>query len=167
MCVRMGILGATILDCPCYCRSVISCMSFSWGNVSPGCLWCGICCLGCTLFGISLVSESLLFHHPDACVVVFSEMVELDFFKESFVKDGYKVAVAILRYKVAVATPMLDELLKDMPAHIFATVWFEWKKTGFCSTHYSELIHLAALYKYGGIYLDSDIIVLKPINFFY
>ncbi|KAG5010863.1 hypothetical protein JHK87_019378 [Glycine soja] len=93
-----------------------------------------------------LVSESLLFHHPDACVVVFSEMVELDFFKESFVKDGYKVAVAILRYKVAVATPMLDELLKDMPAHIFATVWFEWKKTGFCSTHYSELIHLAALY---------------------
>ena len=57
------------------------------------------------------------------------------------------MAVAILRYKVAVATPMLDELLKDMPAHIFATVWFEWKKTGFCSTHYSELIRLAALYK--------------------
>ncbi|KAL2627713.1 hypothetical protein AAZV13_07G188600 [Glycine max] len=97
----------------------------------------------------NLLPWILLFHHPDACVVVFSEMVELDFFKESFVKDGYKVAVA---------TPMLDELLKDMPAHIFATVWFEWKKTGFCSTHYSELIHLAALYKYGGIYLDSDII---------
>ncbi|KAK8472049.1 hypothetical protein PHAVU_002G098100 [Phaseolus vulgaris] len=49
--------------------------------------------------------ESLLFHHPAACVVVFSEMVELDFFKDSFVKDGY-----------------------------------------------------------GGIYLDSDIIVLKPIS---
>ncbi|XP_028222632.1 uncharacterized protein At4g19900 isoform X2 [Glycine soja] len=100
--------------------------------------------------------ESLLFHHPDACVVVFSETVELDFFKDSFVKDGYKVAVAM---------PNLDELLKDMPAHIFASVWFEWKKTNFYSTHYSELIRLAALYKYGGIYLDSDIIVLKPISF--
>ncbi|KAK7368273.1 hypothetical protein VNO80_10298 [Phaseolus coccineus] len=99
--------------------------------------------------------ESLLFHHPAACVVVFSETVELDFFKDSFVKDGYKVAVAM---------PNLDELLKDTPAHIFASVWFEWKKTEFYSTHYSELIRLAALYKYGGIYLDSDIIVLKPIS---
>ena len=31
--------------------------------------------------------ESLLFHNPDACVVVFSETIELDFFKDSFVKD--------------------------------------------------------------------------------
>ncbi|TKY58993.1 Galactosyltransferase protein [Spatholobus suberectus] len=100
--------------------------------------------------------ESLLFHHPAACVVVFSETVELDFFKDSFVKDGYKVAVAM---------PNLDELLKDMPAHVFSSVWFEWRKTKYYSTHYSELIRLAALYKYGGIYLDSDIIVLKPISF--
>lgn len=32
--------------------------------------------------------ESVLFHHRDACVVVFSETIELDFFKDSFVKDG-------------------------------------------------------------------------------
>lgn len=32
--------------------------------------------------------ESLLHHHKDACVVVFSETMELDFFRE-FVKDGY------------------------------------------------------------------------------
>ncbi|XP_027345364.1 uncharacterized protein At4g19900 [Abrus precatorius] len=100
--------------------------------------------------------ESLLFHHPGACVVVFSETIELDFFKDNFVKDGYKVAVAM---------PNLDELLKDTPAHIFSSVWFEWRKTKFYSTHYSELIRLAALYKYGGTYLDSDIIVLKPISF--
>ncbi|TXG48306.1 hypothetical protein EZV62_027600 [Acer yangbiense] len=99
--------------------------------------------------------ESVLVHHPDACVVVFSETIELDFFKDSFVKDGYKVAVAM---------PSLDELLKDTPAHIFASVWFEWRKTKFYSTHYSELVRLAALYKYGGIYIDSDIIILKPLS---
>ena len=33
--------------------------------------------------------ESLLYHHRDACVVVLSETIELDFFKESFLKDGY------------------------------------------------------------------------------
>lgn len=32
--------------------------------------------------------ESLLTQHPDACVVVFSETIELDFFRDSFVKDG-------------------------------------------------------------------------------
>ncbi|KAG6641491.1 hypothetical protein CIPAW_09G077200 [Carya illinoinensis] len=99
--------------------------------------------------------ESLLSWHRDACVVVFSETIELDFFKYSLVNDGYKVAVAM---------PNLDELLKDTPTHVFASVWFEWRKTKFYSTHYIELARLAALYKYGGIYLDSDIIILKPLS---
>ncbi|KAG8494602.1 hypothetical protein CXB51_011960 [Gossypium anomalum] len=98
--------------------------------------------------------ESLLAQHRDACVLVFSETIELDFFKDSFLKDGYKVAVAM---------PNLDELLKDTPTHVFASVWFKWRKTKFYTIHYSELVRLAALYKYGGIYLDSDIIVLKPL----
>ncbi|XP_024980506.1 uncharacterized protein At4g19900 [Cynara cardunculus var. scolymus] len=98
--------------------------------------------------------ESLLFHHPDACVVMFSETLELNFF-DGLVKDGFKVAVAM---------PNLDELLKDTPTHEFASVWFEWRKTKFYPTHYSELIRLAALYKYGGIYLDSDVKVVRPLH---
>ncbi|KAI3455822.1 hypothetical protein Pfo_012485 [Paulownia fortunei] len=96
----------------------------------------------------------LLYHHMDACVVVFSETIELNFFT-GFVKDGYKVAVVM---------PNLDELLKDTPTHIFASVWHDWKKTKYYPIHYSELIRLASLYKYGGIYLDSDILVLKPLS---
>lgn len=99
--------------------------------------------------------ESLLLNHRDACVVVLSETIELDFFAGSFVKDGYKVAVAM---------PNLDELLKDTPTAVFADVWSEWRVTKFYPTHYSELVRLAALYKYGGIYLDSDIIVLNPLS---
>eukprot|EP00257_Ricinus_communis_P018995 XP_015577847.1 uncharacterized protein At4g19900 [Ricinus communis] len=99
--------------------------------------------------------DSLLFHHRDACLIVLSETIELDFFAGSFVKDGYKVAVAM---------PNLDELLKDTPTHVFADVWSQWRSTKFYPTHYSELIRLAALYKYGGIYLDSDIIVLNPLS---
>ncbi|KAG7542187.1 Pentatricopeptide repeat [Arabidopsis thaliana x Arabidopsis arenosa] len=99
--------------------------------------------------------ESLLSQHRDACVVVFSETVELDFFRNSFVKDGYKVAVAM---------PNLDELLQDTPTHVFASVWFDWRKTKFYPTHYSELVRLAALYKYGGVYLDSDVLVLGSLS---
>ncbi|KAL1829453.1 hypothetical protein ACET3Z_007865 [Daucus carota] len=98
--------------------------------------------------------ESLLVHNPDACVVIFSETIELNLF-DGFVKDGFKVAVAM---------PNLDELLKDTPTHIFASVWLDWKKTKFYSTHLSELVRLASLYKYGGIYLDSDIIVLRALS---
>ncbi|KAK9133916.1 hypothetical protein Scep_013444 [Stephania cephalantha] len=97
--------------------------------------------------------ESLLYHHPDACVVVFSETLELDFFKD-FVKDGYKVSVAM---------PNLDELLKNTPTHAFASLWFEWRKTKFYPTHYSELVRLAVLHMYGGMYLDFDVIVMKPL----
>ncbi|KAJ4769588.1 hypothetical protein LUZ62_053845 [Rhynchospora pubera] len=98
--------------------------------------------------------ESLLKHHNHACVVVFSETMELEFF-EDFVKDGYKVAVAV---------PNLDELLEGTPTHVFASVWFDWRKTKHYPLHYSELIRLAALYKYGGFYLDSDVIVFKSIG---
>ncbi|KAK6917020.1 Alpha 1,4-glycosyltransferase domain [Dillenia turbinata] len=98
--------------------------------------------------------ESLLLHHKDACVVVFSETIELDFFKD-LVKDGYKIGVAVAN---------LDELLKDTPTHVFASVWHEWRKTNYYSIHYSELVRLAALYKYGGVYLDFDVIVLKPLS---
>ncbi|KAM2904955.1 hypothetical protein COP2_004615 [Malus domestica] len=99
--------------------------------------------------------ESLLSRHRDVCVLVLSETIELDFFKNNFLKDGYKVAVAM---------PNLDELLRDTPTHIIASAWSEWRKTKYYATHYSELVRLAALYKYGGIYLDSDIIVLKPLS---
>ncbi|XP_060192246.1 uncharacterized protein At4g19900 [Lycium barbarum] len=98
--------------------------------------------------------ESVLNHHRDACVVVFSETIELNFFSD-FVKDGFKVAVVM---------PNLDELLLDTPIHVFASVWYEWKQTKHYPLHYSELVRLAALYKYGGIYLDSDIIVLNSLS---
>lgn len=43
--------------------------------------------------------ESLLSHHPDACVVVFSETIELDFFKDNFLKDGYVLKdITILKH---------------------------------------------------------------------
>ncbi|XP_039139472.1 uncharacterized protein At4g19900 isoform X1 [Dioscorea cayenensis subsp. rotundata] len=98
--------------------------------------------------------ESLLHHHSDACVVIFSETMELDFFS-SFVKEGFKIAVAM---------PNLDELFNNTPVQVFATVWHEWRKTKYYPIHYSELVRLAALYKYGGVYLDSDVLVLRPLT---
>lgn len=60
-------------------------------------------------------------------------------------------------FKVAVVMPNLDELLKDTPAHEFASVWFEWRKTKFYNTHYSELVRLAALYKYAFLFIYASL----------
>ncbi|XP_047252665.1 uncharacterized protein At4g19900-like [Capsicum annuum] len=67
-------------------------------------------------------------------------------------------------FKVADVLPNLDELLLDTPTYVFASVWHEWKQTKHYTLHYSELVRLAALYKYGGIYLYSDIIVLNSLS---
>lgn len=54
--------------------------------------------------------------------------------------------VILSRYKVAVVMPNLDELMKDTPTRIFASVWHDWKKTKYYRRHYSELVRLASLY---------------------
>ncbi|KAL3681298.1 hypothetical protein R1sor_024254 [Riccia sorocarpa] len=100
------------------------------------------------------VLESLLIFHPDACVVVFSESIQLTFF-QSFVAEGYRVAVAM---------PQLQELLEDTPSEAFAEIYLNWRQVKLFSRHYTELLRLAALYKYGGIYLDMDMLVLKPLT---
>ncbi|EFJ21105.1 glycosyltransferase CAZy family GT32 [Selaginella moellendorffii] len=98
--------------------------------------------------------ESLLHFHPKACVVVFSETMEPGFF-DKFAKKGLRVAVV---------RPNLEELLENTPAEMFASVWVEWRRVELFYIHYSELLRLAALYKYGGVYLDSDVVVLKPLT---
>ncbi|KAL0407580.1 UNVERIFIED_CONTAM: hypothetical protein Slati_4071900 [Sesamum latifolium] len=92
-------------------------------------LWCGIHQHGRLVFGSRGSREPSI--SSSGC------MCDLNFFS-GFVKDGYRVAVVM---------PNLDELLKDTPTHIFASVWHEWKKTKHYPTHYSELIRLASLYK--------------------
>ncbi|CAM6100356.1 unnamed protein product [Calypogeia fissa] len=100
------------------------------------------------------VLESLLYFHPSACVVVFSDTLELEFFR-SFTDDGYRIATVM---------PALEELLQNTPMDVFASIFTEWRSVDLFYLHYTELLRLGALYKYGGIYLDFDMIVLKPLT---
>lgn len=98
--------------------------------------------------------ETLLHFHPNACIVVFSESIEFNFF-ETFIEE---------RYKVAVVRPNLEELLAGTPTLEFASMLSEWRKTKLFYIHYTELLRLAAIYKYGGVYLDMDVILSKPLH---
>ncbi|CAM6041137.1 unnamed protein product [Sphagnum compactum] len=98
--------------------------------------------------------ESLLHFHPNACVVVFSETIKSDFFN-TFVQEGFKVAVV---------QPNLQELLANTPTDVFTTILVRWRQIPLFHQHYTELLRLVALYKYGGVYMDMDVIVLKPLD---
>lgn len=100
------------------------------------------------------VLESLFRFHRNACVVIFSESFELDHFK-SFIKEGYKVIVV---------RPNLHELLADTPSDAFAAILPKWREKPLFYLHYTELLRLAALYKFGGVYLDMDVIVLRALD---
>lgn len=73
-------------------------------------------------------------------------VVDITFLYECKVKDP--ILWLFCRYKVAVAMPNLDELLKGTPVRRFASVWHKWRNIPLYPIHYSELIRLAALYKY-------------------
>ncbi|GJR85339.1 hypothetical protein Tco_0209350 [Tanacetum coccineum] len=60
-------------------------------------------------------------------------------------KLTYANSDLLCSYKVAIAMPSLDELLKDTPTHEFLLSGLSGERQ-FYPTHYSELIRLAALY---------------------
>ncbi|KAL5774515.1 hypothetical protein ACOSP7_012072 [Xanthoceras sorbifolium] len=109
------------------------------------------------LFGI----ESLFKSHPDACLVMVSDSLDsrkgILIFKP-FLDKGFKVITV---------KPDFDYLLKNTQAD----AWFKKLKTGnvdpgliSLGQNLSNLLRLSLLYKFGGIYLDTDVIVLRSLS---
>jgi len=105
--------------------------------------------------------ESLFKFHPNGCLILVSNSFDCD------------RGTLILK-------PFTDKGLKVLPikpdfAYIFkdtsAEKWFERLKKGTLSPgvipleqNLSNLLRLVLLYKYGGIYLDTDVIILKSLS---
>ena len=105
--------------------------------------------------------ESLFKAHPSACLMILSRSMDSG--------RGHRILkpLADRGFKVNVATPDLAFLFKNTPAE----GWFKEMKSGNkdpgeipLAQNLSNLIRLAVLYKYGGVYLDTDFIVLKPFT---
>ncbi|KAB5519984.1 hypothetical protein DKX38_024303 [Salix brachista] len=105
-----------------------------------------------------LALESVFKVHPHGCLLILSG--DLDSVQ------GYRILKPLLdrEFKVAAITPDLSFLFESTPAE----TWFEEMKSGNkdpgeipLPQNLSNLIRLAVLYKYGGIYLDTDFVVLK------
>ncbi|KAF6153555.1 hypothetical protein GIB67_027422 [Kingdonia uniflora] len=105
--------------------------------------------------------ESLFKAHPDGCLIILSRTMDS--------RRGKEILTPLTErgFNVIALAPNIPFLLKNTPAE----PWFKEIKTGNkdpgeipLAQNLSNLLRLAALYKYGGIYLDTDFIVLKKLS---
>ncbi|KAG2690816.1 hypothetical protein I3843_09G203600 [Carya illinoinensis] len=108
-----------------------------------------------------LTMDSLFKSHPRGCLMILSKSMDS--------ARGYMILKPLLDrgFKVVAVTPDLPFLLKNTPAK----AWFKGirraeKDPGEIplAQNLSNLLRLAVLYKYGGVYMDTDFIVLKPLT---
>lgn len=108
-----------------------------------------------------LALETLFKSNPNGCLMILSRSMDS--------VRGLKLLNPIMKhgFKVVAVTPDLSFLFKNTPAES----WFDDLKSGNkdpgeipLAQNLSNLIRLAVLYKYGGVYLDTDFIVLKDFS---
>jgi hypothetical protein len=90
---------------------------------------------------------SIRYHHPGATIHLFTTH------PNSFVSELQERVPFV---KIVIFT--LEELFRDTPAHGFASsIKCHWKEA-------SDLVRLAMLWRWGGTWIDTDDIVIRPIT---
>ncbi|KAF8702793.1 hypothetical protein HU200_032624 [Digitaria exilis] len=108
-----------------------------------------------------LVLESLFRWHPGACLLIASDTMD---------SPGGMARLSPFLHRglrLAVASPDFAYLLTGTPAES----WLGAVQRGGVSPgsvplgqNLSNLLRLALLYRYGGVYLDADVVVLRPFS---
>ncbi|KAL6146171.1 hypothetical protein ACLB2K_056854 [Fragaria x ananassa] len=105
--------------------------------------------------------DSLFKANPEGCLMILSKSMDSG--------RGYRILKPLLDggFKILAVTPDLPFLVKNTRGE----VWLEEIKSGKkdpgyipLSQNLANLIRLTVLYKYGGVYLDTDFITLKDFS---
>ncbi|OMO85121.1 hypothetical protein CCACVL1_10414 [Corchorus capsularis] len=108
-----------------------------------------------------LAVDSLFSTNPNGCLLILSSSMDTP--------KGYRILKPLLDrgFNVLAVTPDIPFLVKNTPAK----PWFDDLKSGNMDpgsiplfNTLSDLIRLAVLYKYGGVYIDTDFIFLKDLS---
>jgi len=98
--------------------------------------------------------ESTLRFHPDSCVFVLSNTLPHDYFQNFW----------DLGYNIIVERPETEKLLKNTPAEAWLKNIDKWKDGPYFFSHITEILRLTTLWHYGGVYLDTDVIVMRRLK---
>ncbi|XP_042519850.1 uncharacterized protein At4g19900-like [Macadamia integrifolia] len=131
---------------PCKVRFFMTWISSSWESFGPREL---------------LSIESLFKSHPNACLLIVSNSVDS--------RRGVPLLRPFLEkgFRVTAIPPNFDYLFKNTPAE----AWFDQLRKGnvdpggvSLGQNLSNLLRLAVLYKFGGVYIDTDVIILQSFS---
>ena len=99
--------------------------------------------------------ESIFYHHPTSRVIIHSNTLsqrEFDVLTEA----GYSIIVQ--KYN-------LEELLEDSPAQNFIPkLKMDGWKGKYWYSHETDLLRILILYRFGGVYMDTDMIIVRPLD---
>lgn len=102
------------------------------------------------------VLESILFHHPKAHVRVFSNTLPCGFFESLNAIPGSDVRIS--RYDSASYIP------QDLTGLAWLTRIEEWRAKPHFYAHEADFLRMLLLDRFGGIYMDFDVILLQPVR---
>ena len=101
------------------------------------------------------VVESILYHHPSAKVTIHSNTLPQDTF-DVLTESGYSIRVQAYN---------LSEMIKESPASAFTDQMLEEAMKGpHWYSHETDFLRTLIMHKYGGIYMDTDMMLVKPVN---
>ena len=98
--------------------------------------------------------EAIFYHHPTAEVIVHSNTLSQRTFD----------VLAEVGYSIRVQKYNLTKLIITSPAHDFIEKLEKAKKSAIWYAHEADLLRLIFLYKWGGVYLDTDMILVRSLD---
>ncbi len=102
------------------------------------------------------VLESILRIYPGAQVQVYSNTLPKSFFFR-FVRAGYNVSVIPFNVTALISN-------SSLPGARWATNISHWQKFPHFYAHHADFVRFLLLYRYGGLYLDTDSLFLRPLH---
>ncbi|XP_021740541.1 lactosylceramide 4-alpha-galactosyltransferase-like [Chenopodium quinoa] len=105
--------------------------------------------------------ESLFKFHPNACLIIVSNSMDSN--RGSQILEPF----VRLNFKVMAVSPDFKFIFKNT----MAAIWYQQLEKGnvkpgeiSLGQNLSNLLRLSLLYKYGGVYMDTDFIVIKRLD---
>lgn len=98
--------------------------------------------------------ESVFYHHPTAELIIHSNTLSQGTF-DVLTEAGYSVKVR--RYD-------LEGLLKGSPAEKFIAKLSVARRGRYWTYNEGDLLRMLVVYKWGGVYMDTDIILVQPLT---
>ena len=98
--------------------------------------------------------ESVFHHHPKASVVVYTNKLAATHFGE-FRAAGFDVKVQRFALRDLLQGTPAEPWLREISAHESGPYYY---------SHVTDVLRLALLFRDGGVYLDTDVVLARPLR---